>query len=148
MSSYDVPKCSYGQGSVRAASGTILGVLRTSKMKENERFYGFTEFRGKPAGRGRDSHATLNQVTAGFIHASILSRKKRRKREDHLFPWDGSFENRWTSRSAGERLTYRRELLIRFHFVTAAESILARVEATKSSARLAGRRAHTRGGLE
>jgi hypothetical protein len=26
-------------------------------MKENERFYGFTEFRGKPAGRGRDSHA-------------------------------------------------------------------------------------------
>ena len=67
MSFYDVPKCSYGQGSVRAASGTILGVLRTSKMKENERFYGFTEFRGKPAGRGRDqgftraTGATLNE---------------------------------------------------------------------------------------
>ena len=41
------------QGSVRAASGTTLGVLGSSKMKENERFYGFTEFRGKAAGRGR-----------------------------------------------------------------------------------------------
>ena len=30
----------YGQGSVRAASGTTLGVLGTSKMKENKRFYG------------------------------------------------------------------------------------------------------------
>ena len=52
-SSVDVPKCSHGQGSIGAASGTTLGVLETSKMKENERFYGFTDFRGKPAGRGR-----------------------------------------------------------------------------------------------
>ena len=44
--------CSHGQGLVRAASGTTLGVLGTSKMKENERFYGFTDFRGKPAKRG------------------------------------------------------------------------------------------------
>ena len=30
-SSVDVPMCSYGQGSIRAASGTILGVLGTQK---------------------------------------------------------------------------------------------------------------------
>ena len=63
-SSYDVPMSCYGQGSVRAASGTTLGVLATSKMKENERFYGFTDFREPAAHRGRDSHATANQVTA------------------------------------------------------------------------------------
>ena len=57
--------CSYGQGSVRAASGTTLGVLGTSKMKENERFYGFTDFRGKLAGRGGCSHRSMNQVTTG-----------------------------------------------------------------------------------
>ena len=71
-SSYDVPIqayiCSYGQGSVRAASGTTLGVLGTSKMKENKRFYGFTDFRGKPAGRGRNSHATLNQASYMYMH--------------------------------------------------------------------------------
>ena len=48
----DVPMGSHGQGSISTASGTTLGVQGTSKMKENERFYGFTDFRGKPAGRG------------------------------------------------------------------------------------------------
>ena len=58
--------CSYGRGSTKAGSGTTLGVLWTSKMKENERFYGFTDFRGKPEKRGRGSHASVNQVTAGM----------------------------------------------------------------------------------
>ena len=48
-----------------AASGTTLGVLGTSKMKGNERFYGFTDFRGKLARRGRGSRGSENQVTAG-----------------------------------------------------------------------------------
>ena len=38
---------------------------RDLKMKENKRFYGFTDFRGKPARRGRERHASENQVTAG-----------------------------------------------------------------------------------
>ena len=59
--------CSYGQGSVRAASGTTLGVLETSKMKENERFYVFTDYRGPAAQRGRERHRSANQVTAGFV---------------------------------------------------------------------------------
>ena len=48
-----VPMCSYGQGSIREASGTTLGVLGTETLKGNKRFYGFTDFRGKPARRGR-----------------------------------------------------------------------------------------------
>ena len=40
-----------------------MGMSGTGKMKENKRFYGFTDFRGKLAGRGRDSRATANQVT-------------------------------------------------------------------------------------
>ena len=59
--------CFFGQGSIRAATGTTLGVLGTSKMKENKRFYGFTDFRGKPEKRGRCSRATANQVTAGQL---------------------------------------------------------------------------------
>ena len=35
-------------------------------MKENERFYGFTEFRGKAVGRGRDGHGSENQINAGL----------------------------------------------------------------------------------
>ena len=35
------------------------------KSEEYEAFYGFTDLRGKPARRGRDSHRTANQVTAG-----------------------------------------------------------------------------------
>ena len=56
--------CSHGRGSIRAASGTTLGPPGTRKLKENRRFYGFTDFRGKPAGRGRGSHRPPNQVTA------------------------------------------------------------------------------------
>ena len=48
-----VPMCSYGQGSIREASGTTLGVSRTESLKENKRFYGFTDFRGEPARRGK-----------------------------------------------------------------------------------------------
>jgi hypothetical protein len=59
--------CSYGQGSIRAASGTTQGVSGTGKLKENKRFYGFTDFRGKPARRGRGGHAPTNQVTAGQL---------------------------------------------------------------------------------
>ena len=65
LSPFDVPMCSHGQGSIRAASGTTLGVPGASKMKKNERFYGFTDLRGKMAERGRGGHATANQVTAG-----------------------------------------------------------------------------------
>ena len=61
--------CSHGQGLVRAASGTTLGVLGTSKMKDNERFYGFTDFRGMLARRGRGRHASVSQVTAGVSTA-------------------------------------------------------------------------------
>ena len=62
--------CAFGQGSIRAALGTTLGVLGTSKTKENERFYGFTEFRGKPAGRGREGRGSLNQDIAGGTRAA------------------------------------------------------------------------------
>jgi hypothetical protein len=44
----------YGQGSVRAASGTTLGVLGTSKMRASRRYdkmSDFTDFRGE-AGPG------------------------------------------------------------------------------------------------
>ena len=40
---------------------------RDLKMKENKRFYGFTDFRGKPERRGRGSHRPTNQVTAGKL---------------------------------------------------------------------------------
>ena len=36
-------------------------------MKESERFYGFTDFRGKPEKRGRGGHGSANQVTAGLL---------------------------------------------------------------------------------
>ena len=60
-----VPMCSYAWGSIRAASGTTLGPPGTRKLKENRRFYGFTDFRGMLAGRGRGRRASANQVTAG-----------------------------------------------------------------------------------
>ena len=43
------------------------GASGASKLKENERFYGFTDFRGKPEKRGRGSRAPANQVTAGEL---------------------------------------------------------------------------------
>ena len=70
--------CSYGWGSIRACSGTTLGVLGTSKMKENERFYGFTDFRGKPEERGRCSRASANQVTAGMRQCFAITRRAYR----------------------------------------------------------------------
>ena len=52
-----------GQG----CSGAAWGGLRALK-KENYRVtYGFTELRGKPAGRGRDGRGSRNQVVAGRI---------------------------------------------------------------------------------
>ena len=73
-SSVEVPMGSYGQGSIRAASRTTLGVLRTWKMKGNERFYGFTDYRGPAARRGRDRRASKNQVTAGSLSHQSLHR--------------------------------------------------------------------------
>ena len=60
-----VPMCSQGRGSIRAASGITLGPPGTRNLKENRRFYGFTDFRGEPARRGRGGHGSANQVTAG-----------------------------------------------------------------------------------
>ena len=84
-SSVDVPMCSYGQGLIRAASGTTLGVLGTSKMKENKRFYGFTDFRGKPEKRGRGRRATANQVTAG--KGDLVARSAPGLRDEGASRW-------------------------------------------------------------
>ena len=52
----------------RAWSGlpqaTTLGMLGTSKLKNNERFYGFTDFRGKTARRGRGTGKTRNSESS------------------------------------------------------------------------------------
>ena len=57
-----LPKGPWWPGLLRGC----LGGLRALK-KENYRVtYGFTELRGKPAGRGRDGRAPRNQVVAGF----------------------------------------------------------------------------------
>ena len=56
------------------AGGVFWGLQDVKNEEENERFYGFTDFRGKPARRGRGSRATANQVTAGNFQK--LSRKK------------------------------------------------------------------------
>ena len=70
-------KCSYGQCSIGAASGTVLDVLRTQKLKEHEGFYGFPDFRGlRRRGGGADTHA-LNQVTAGLIGESRQVQKSK-----------------------------------------------------------------------
>ena len=42
-----------------SASGMKIGAFY-------KRFYGFTDLRGKPAGRGRDGRGSPNQVTAGY----------------------------------------------------------------------------------
>ena len=50
-----------------------LGGFRAIK-KENYRVtYGFTELRGKPAGRGRDGRASRNQVVAGTTTAATTT---------------------------------------------------------------------------
>ena len=63
--------CFCAQGLIRAASGTTFGVPGTRNLKENKRFYGFTDFRGKPARRGRGRHAPANQVTAGMNGVTV-----------------------------------------------------------------------------
>ena len=61
------------QGSLRDHFGRAGETTETSKMKENERFYGFTDFRGKPARRGGERHAPASQVTAGWDWERILA---------------------------------------------------------------------------
>ena len=56
------------QGSLRDHSG---GARNLNFEGTNERFHGFTEFRGKPAGRGRDGRASANQVTAGVSQEHV-----------------------------------------------------------------------------
>ena len=49
----------------------ISYLVSASRMKIGavyERVYGFTDLRGKPAGRGRGSRGSNNQVVAGFYH--------------------------------------------------------------------------------
>ena len=55
-----VPMCSYGQGSIRAASGTTQGVSGTGNLKENKRFYGFTDFWGE-AGEEREGFTRIRE---------------------------------------------------------------------------------------
>jgi hypothetical protein len=55
----------YGQGSIRGQPQEPLRGVWDRKREGKQAIYGFTDFRGKPARRGRGSHAPLNQVTAG-----------------------------------------------------------------------------------
>ena len=48
------------------------GGLLASMQRELAIFYGFTDFRGKPAGWGRDSRGSPNQVTAGKLMVNKL----------------------------------------------------------------------------
>ena len=58
-----LPKGPWWPGLLRGC----LGGLRALK-KENYRVtYGFTESRGKPAGRGRDGRGSINQNVAGWL---------------------------------------------------------------------------------
>ena len=63
-----LPKGPWWPGLLRGC----LGGLRALK-KENYRVtYGFTELRGKPAGRGRDGRAPRNQVVAGTLSTHLI----------------------------------------------------------------------------
>ena len=66
-------------------AGLVQGCLRnhsgasgTWKLNENRRFYGFTDFRGKPARRGRGRRASANQVTAGMRQCFAITRRAYR----------------------------------------------------------------------
>ena len=48
-----------------SASGMKIGAVY-------KRVYGFTDLRGRPAGRGRARHGPPNQVTAGHPHTPII----------------------------------------------------------------------------
>ena len=51
------------QGSLR----NHFGDVRDRNLKENKRFYGFTDFRGKPAGRGRGSRGSKVKLPPGAV---------------------------------------------------------------------------------
>ena len=53
-----------------SASGMKIGAVY-------KRVYGFTDLRGRPAGRGRARHGPPNQVTAGMAIVQPLRRRKR-----------------------------------------------------------------------
>ena len=55
-----MPSCPEG---VWGTLGELWGALGTT----GGRFYGFTDFRGKPARRGRGRRGSANQVTAGVL---------------------------------------------------------------------------------
>jgi hypothetical protein len=68
-----LPKGPWWPGLLRGS----LGGLRALK-KENYRVtYGFTELKGKPAGRGRDGRASWNQVVAGIFNIVIFALQQR-----------------------------------------------------------------------
>jgi hypothetical protein len=92
-SSYDVPKCSYGQGSVRAASGTTLRVLATSKMKEMSDFYGFTEFRGKPQA-GREGEGFTRNPESSYRRLRLYITSYSRVSTRHAAPMQHAFRTR------------------------------------------------------
>ena len=73
-----VPRYSYGQCSIGAASGTVLDVLRTQKLKENEGFYGFTDFRGlRRRGGGVDTHLQIKLPPGHSMAAAKLLASRR-----------------------------------------------------------------------
>ena len=51
-----------------SASGMKIGAVY-------KRVYGFTDLRGRPAGRGRARHGPPNQVTAGLLPESCMRSK-------------------------------------------------------------------------
>ena len=52
--------------------GAALGSSRRPNPAEMRVFYGFTDFRGVPAKRGRVRRASANQVTAGeLLHGGM-----------------------------------------------------------------------------
>ena len=64
---YECPQVSLSSG----AAHSYFGAALSSKNKEKKRFYGFTDLRGKPAGRGRDGRASRNQLVAGSADAVV-----------------------------------------------------------------------------
>ena len=59
-----------------------LGWLWALKLQEYSLAYGFTDWRGKPAGRGGCSRGSRNQVVAG-MRARLLSLHRPRHRLTH-----------------------------------------------------------------
>ena len=59
---YECPQVSLSLGAAHRCFGAALSSKNEEKKK---RFYGFTDLRGKPAGRGRDGRGSRNQNIAG-----------------------------------------------------------------------------------